>query len=53
MDKGIKAETFASIVSEGIANTKLNSSDIRLKHACCAVSEIKRVSIQKLQTVLL
>ena len=44
MDKGIKAETFASIVSEGIANTKLNSSETRLKHACCAVSEIKRVS---------
>ena len=45
MDKGVKAELFASIVSEGIANTKLNSSEIRLKHACCAVSEIKRVSI--------
>lgn len=44
MDKGVKAEIFASVVSEGIANTKLNSSDIRLKHACCAVSEIKRVS---------
>lgn len=44
MEKGIKAEQFAAIVSEGIANTKLNSSEIRLKHACCAVSEIKRVS---------
>lgn len=44
MDKGAKAEVFASVVSEGIANTKLNSSDIRLKHACCAVSEIKKVS---------
>lgn len=45
MDKGSKAEIFASVISEGIANTKLNSSDIRLKHACCAVSEIKRVSL--------
>ena len=44
MEKGVKAETFASVISEGIANTKLNSSEIRLKHACCAVSEIKRVS---------
>lgn len=44
MEKGVKAETYASIVSQGIANTKLNSSDIRLKHACCAVSEMKRVS---------
>lgn len=44
MEKGARAETFASVISEGIANTKLNSSDIRLKHACCAVSEIKRVS---------
>lgn len=44
MEKGVKAEIFASVISEGIANTKLNSSDIRLKHACCAVSEIKRVS---------
>lgn len=44
MEKGVRAETFASIASEAIANTKLNSSDIRLKHACCAVSEIKRVS---------
>lgn len=42
MEKGVKAEIFAAVVSEGIANTKLNSSDIRLKHACCAVSEIKR-----------
>lgn len=45
MEKGVKAEIFASVISEGIANTKLNSSDIRLKHACCAVSEIKRVSL--------
>lgn len=44
MDKGVKAEVFASVISEGIANTKLNSSDVRLKHACCAVSEIKKVS---------
>lgn len=44
MEKGHKAEAFAATVSEGIANTKLNSSDVRLKHACCAVSEIKRVS---------
>lgn len=45
MEKGVKAEIFASMISEGIANTNLNSSEIRLKHACCAVSEIKRVSI--------
>lgn len=45
MDKGVKAEIFASIISEGIANTKLNSSDIRLKQACCAVSEIKKVGV--------
>lgn len=43
MEKGVRAEIFAAVISEGIANTKLNSSDIRLKHACCAVSEIKRV----------
>lgn len=49
MDKGVKAEIFASAISEGIANTKLNSSDIRLKHACCAVSEIKRVSIRDIE----
>ena len=46
MEKGIKAETFAAVISEGIANTRLNSSEIRLKHACCAVSEIKRVSLR-------
>lgn len=46
MEKGARAEIFASVISEGIANTKLNSSEIRLKHACCAVSEIKRVSDQ-------
>ncbi|KAG9509416.1 putative cytosolic iron-sulfur protein assembly protein CIAO1 [Fragariocoptes setiger] len=42
MEKGVKAENYASVSSEAIANTKLNSSDIRLKYACCAVSEIKR-----------
>jgi hypothetical protein len=46
MEKGARAEIFASVISEGIANTKLNSSEIRLKHACCAVSEIKRVSVK-------
>lgn len=51
MEKGVRAETFAAVVSEGIANTKLNSSDIRLKHACCAVSEIKRVSTSISQTI--